>query len=43
MTGSDVLAKCVVHAIHIMQFVDGKENFFALGKIILFSMFLGVT
>ncbi len=41
MTDSAILAKCVEHAIQIMQFVDGKENFLALGKIMLCCLFLG--
>ncbi len=41
MSDSATLAKCVEYAIQIMQFVDGKENFLALGKVILCSLFLG--
>ncbi len=43
MTDSAILAKCVEYAIHIMQFMEGKENFFALGKVFLFSLILGVN
>jgi len=43
VTDSILLGKCMEHAIQIMQFVDGKENLFALGKIIIFGLFLGVS
>ena len=39
---SGILAKCVEHAIHIMHFVDGKEDMFALVKVFLCGLFLGV-
>jgi hypothetical protein len=41
MDDSTILARCVEYAIHIMQFVDGKENLFALAKIVLCGLFLG--
>jgi|GEM_PF-5936381 len=39
---SIILGKCVEHATHIMQFVDGKEDMFALAKVFLCGLFLGV-
>jgi len=36
-----IVAKCLEHANEIMQFIEGKENFLALGKILLFCLFLG--
>jgi len=39
---SVILSKCVEHTIHIMQFVDGKEDMFALAKVFLCGLFLGV-
>ncbi len=41
MTDSAILAKCLEHAIHILQFVEGKENLFALAKVVLCGLFLG--
>ncbi len=43
MDDSFLVARCVEWAIQIMQFVHGKENFFALGKVILCSFLLGVS
>jgi len=43
VTDSVLLGKFMEHAIQIMQFVDGKENLFALGKVIIFGLFLGVS
>src|SRR5438445_13618420 len=39
---SVILGKCVEHAIHIMRLVDGKEDMFALAKVFLCGLFLGV-
>jgi len=39
---SVILAKSLEHAIHIMQFIDGKEDMFALAKVFLCGLFLGV-
>jgi len=36
-----IVAKCLEHVNEIMQFIEGKENFLALGKIFLFCLFLG--
>lgn len=41
MTDSNTIAKCLEHAISIMQFMEGKEHLFAIGKMIIFTMFLG--
>jgi len=38
---SVILGKCVEHAIHIIKFVDGKEDMFALAKVFLCGLFLG--
>jgi len=43
MDDSFLVSKLLEHAIQIMQFVDGKENFFALGKVILCSLLLGAV
>ena len=42
-TDSFILARCLEQAIHVMQFVEGKENLFALGKVFLCALFLGGT
>lgn len=39
---SVVLAKCVEHALHIMRFVEGKEDMFVMLKVFLCGLFLGV-
>jgi hypothetical protein len=39
---SVTLGKCIEHTIHIMQFVDGKEDMFALAKVFLCGLLLGV-
>jgi hypothetical protein len=41
MTDSAMLSKCIDHAVQIMQWIDGKEHFFALGKVFLCTLFLG--
>ena len=38
---SVILAKCIEHALHIMQFVEGKEDMFVLAKVFLVGLFLG--
>lgn len=40
---SVTLGRCIEHAIHIMHFVDGKEDMFALAKVFLCGLFLGVN
>ena len=42
LENSVILAKCIEHGVHIMQFVDGKEDVFALVKVFLCGLFLGV-
>lgn len=42
-TDSFILARCLEQSIHVMQFVEGKENLFALGKVFLCALFLGGT
>ena len=39
---SVVLARCIEHALHIMKFVDGKEDMFVMAKVFLCGLFLGV-
>ncbi len=41
LNDSTIVHKCVEHAVYIMQFVEGKENLFALGKVFLCCLFLG--
>ncbi len=41
MTDSLMLAKGLDYAIHIMQWVEGKEHLLAMGKILLCTLFLG--
>ena len=41
MDSTMIVSKILEHANEIMQFLEGKENFLALGKIFLFCMFLG--
>ncbi len=43
MTDSNTIAKCLEHAISIMQFMEGKEHLFGIAKMIIFTMFLGGT
>jgi len=42
MNDSALAYKCVEHAVYVMQFMEGKENLFALGKVFLCCLFLGV-
>jgi hypothetical protein len=39
---SVVLARCLEHALHIMKFVEGKEDMFVMVKIFLCNLLLGV-
>ena len=39
---SVVLARCVEHALHIMRFVEGKEDMFVMAKVFLCGLFLGL-
>ncbi len=41
MNDSALVYKCVEHTVYIMQFMEGKENLFALGKVFLCCLFLG--
>jgi len=41
MDSTMIASKCLEHANEIMQFIEGKENFLALGKIFLFCLVLG--
>lgn len=41
VNGSFLVSKCMTHTIEIMQFMEGKEHLFALGKVFLCCMFLG--
>ena len=43
MTDSTILSRCLDYAIQIMQWIEGKEHFLALGKVLLFSLFVGGT
>jgi hypothetical protein len=40
---SVILARCIEHATHIMQFVEGKEDMFVMAKVFLCGLFLGVV
>lgn len=42
MENSVLLARCVEHALHIMKFVEGKEDMFVMVKVFLCGLFLGV-
>jgi hypothetical protein len=41
MTDSVTLSKGLDMAIQIMQWVEGKEHFLAMGKVLLCTLFLG--
>jgi len=41
MTDSATLAKGLDMAVHIMQWVEGKEHILAMGKVLLCTLFLG--
>jgi hypothetical protein len=43
MTDSTTLTRYLDFAIQLMLWLDGKEHFLALGKVFLFSLFLGGT
>jgi hypothetical protein len=43
MTDSTMVTRILDLAIQIMQWVEGKEHFLALGKVLLCSLLLGVT
>lgn len=41
MDSTMIMSKILEHANVIMQFIEGKENFLALGKVFLFCLILG--
>ncbi len=41
MTDSNTIARCLEYATSIMQFMEGKEHLFAIGKMIIFTILLG--
>ncbi len=43
MTDSNTIAKCLEYASGIIQFMEGKEHLFAIGKMIIFTLLLGGT
>jgi len=41
MNDSTILPKILDYAVQIMQWVEGKEHFLAMGKVFLCTLFLG--